>query len=239
MKARDRRPFSELLEEGIRWPSQTATQVAGARPPLPRMISRRHVRCEIPFESTKMPRVVRCESKTERAFYSELDGLRNVLWFQEQPLKVRYSFEGVRKTYCPDTLVALTTGRCFVAEVKEPIGVALFETICKMNGLGSVADDSGFGIFLGDHRSTVVDFLTQEEDVESKRAVLSACDRGGMRSEEWKSIYTRFGVRATSLNAIAFQERLVVTKTPFFVRRGRPDEERSIETFVERFKPRS
>ncbi len=45
----------------------------------------------------------------------------------------------------------------------------------------------------------------------------------------------RYGIRSTSLQRLALNERLVITERPFNVRPARPDEESQIDAFVGRF----
>jgi hypothetical protein len=71
------------------------------------------------FFSDKMQRKVAYETIAERKFLRRLENSSDVDWYTEQPFKIGYfqgSHEGV---YYPDVFIALSDGRCIIAEIQE------------------------------------------------------------------------------------------------------------------------
>lgn len=234
------RSFGALLAEGVRWPFQTALEFPAGPPEMPKMVSSRRPKGDLVLRSTKMLRDVRCESKTEREFFSKLDGLPEVLWFHEQATRVEYRMNGSVRRYYPDTVVALRNGHVFVAEVKVCNDLALYETICKLNALAQWAHARGRGVFLGNASAAVGDFVNQDVPQYLRAAVLTACKNGGgMSGDDWRTIrhrsMRRHGRIPNCLQSLVLNERLVITKAPFNVRRATPAEEKEIEAFVRLF----
>jgi hypothetical protein len=235
-----RRTFEQVLSEGVRWPFQTALEFPEVPPAMPKMVSSRRPQGDVVFQSKKMLRPVRCESGVEKAFFSKLDELTEVLWFHEQAEQVRYSFHGKVRRYHPDALVALGNGHLFVVEVKDARELAAYQTICKVNALIEWAHACGRGVFLGNDSSTVGDFIGMDVPRRLRDAVLTACSRpSGMSRDEWKRIAQTsqrdYSLPPSWLQALVLDERLVLTKPPFNVRLAKPAEEREIDLFVRRF----
>lgn len=242
-RGRQRRSFDDLLAEAIRWPFQTAFEFPGNPPVMPRMVPSRKPKGDLVFQSRKMQRPVRCESGLERAFFSKLDELAEVLWFHEQAPKVKYEMHGRIRNYYPDALVALRNGHVFAVEVKQSRNFALYETVCKLNGLTEWAHGRGYGVFLGNGSRAVGDFIHEQTPRRFRAAVLTACKgRSGMSTDAWRTIrqwFTRHGTPSTWLQTVALDERLVITEGPFNVRRATPAEAKQIDLFVERFESRA
>ena len=227
------RSFESLLAEGVKWPFQNSFTFPESPPAMPQMVSSRRVTRDITFESKKMRRPVRCDSTFEKAFYSGLDELPQVLWFQEQAPKVKYAYLGESKDYFPDVLVALTNGHVFVAEVKSRGDFGLFQTICKVNALVEAAHADGRGVFLGNADSIVGDLLSAGVRRALRAAVLTACrSTAGMSGPEWKRIRTWFDVPTHALVPLVLAERLVVTQDPYCVRRASTEEAKEIDAFT-------
>lgn len=201
------------------------------------MVSSRRAHGDLVFESKKMLRPVRCESNTERKFFASLDALREVLWFHEQASRIRYRMHSRWKWYYPDAVVALTNGHVFVAEVKMPHHFGLFATICKANALIERAHHDGHGVFLGNCSSAVGDFVNGSVRGALKAAVVTALRDSprGISAAELRTICRRVGATRVDLQPLIFKERLVMTQSPFNLRRAMRYEEKEIETFVGHF----
>lgn len=234
-----RRPFEDLLAEGVRWPFQGSFEFPDNPPAMPRMVSSRNPRGDLVFESAKMRRPVRCESSGERAFFSKLDAITEVLWFHEQAPKVRYEMHGKPRAYYPDAVVALRNGHVFAAEVKQSRDFALFETVCKINALAEWAHPRGFGVFLGNRSHAVGDFLHEDVPRGFRLAVLTAAKGSqGMSTDAWTAIRAWFkkgGRPSAWLQTLVLEERLVMTERPFNVRRAAPVEEQQMDAFSSLF----
>jgi hypothetical protein len=70
------------------------------------------------FSSKRFGRTVSCESTTETRVFRWLERSADVHWYQEQPSRLLYEFEGMIFQYFPDCAVLGTDGRVVVVEVK-------------------------------------------------------------------------------------------------------------------------
>ena len=70
------------------------------------------------FFSQKNNREVLYESSQEHLIFQTMERLDNVVWYQEQPLKIPYNAGGYQNYYFPDLAVLTKNGRCIVVEVK-------------------------------------------------------------------------------------------------------------------------
>ena len=226
-----------MLEKGIKWPFQTSFTFPESPPAMPKIVSSRAASRRLPFQSQKMQRAVRCDSGYEHDFYTGLDSIPSVMWFQEQAPKIRYECLGRTRNYHPDVLVALTNGHVFVAEVKTCGDFGLFETICKVGALAAKAHSKGQGVFLGNAASTVSDFMHTDVSRLVRAAVVTASkSASGMSGSEWRSIRKRYDVRRSdALVPLVFSERLVVTQRPYNVRRATAKEAARIDAFAQLF----
>ncbi len=68
------------------------------------------------FESEKLRRSVACESLQELSVARWLNRSPDVVWFQEQPVKVPYSFKGKSRSYYPDFAVVDASGKAFCSK---------------------------------------------------------------------------------------------------------------------------
>lgn len=71
-----------------------------------------------PFLSRKHHKQVWYRSSLERSWFEKLEKDESVISYQVEPLRVRYVWGGLRKTYNPDLLVFYTDGRKKLVEIK-------------------------------------------------------------------------------------------------------------------------
>lgn len=179
-----------------------------------------------------MARDVKCESGGERLFYERLDDLREVMIYQEQPLKVE--LPGKKWPYHPDAFVVFVDGRCFVAEVKPVDDMSLFSTIVKFNALAAKCASEGVGIFLGNATTAVQELLRADPGERLRRAVLDRVSGGSMDVDEWNALHAKLRAPLASLRSVVLQEGLCFER-PFRVRDATAWERDEIEQFGRRF----
>jgi len=70
------------------------------------------------FPSIKLQRQVGWESLLEQDYYYLIDILREVLRYEEQPLRIPYTVKGKPRHYTPDVLLIMRSGQRVLVEVK-------------------------------------------------------------------------------------------------------------------------
>lgn len=94
------------------------------------------------FPSLKMGKTVWFESQIERDYIYLLEFDGDVLSYQEQPERVRYTREGRTHTYTPDFLVRRTDGEQLV-EVKPEEQLAREENVALFRSIAPVIREQG------------------------------------------------------------------------------------------------
>ena len=182
-----------------------------------------------------MKRSVWCESEVERRFFSRLDQMREVLYYQEQPLSIRYKLNKQPRTYHPDALVVFTDGTSVLTEVKQTRQLVDFENIVKYAAMLERCEAEGWGAFIGDcdeHLKAIVHHKLNRRLNALIRTELKSREISG----EWlKRIKERMSVKARDVNAAFLQLELVVESSPFRARQAQPKERAAIAKVLRYF----
>ena len=109
------------------------------------------------FMSRRLSRTVLCESCTEARVYRWLERSTDVLWYQEQPARVIYEIEGVRKPYFPDCAVLGADGRVVIVEAKPIIHMHRYITLVKALAALDHYGARGIGFLLVDASGKTLD----------------------------------------------------------------------------------
>ncbi len=128
------------------------------------------------FHSSKLDREVLYESSLELAALTVLENSTEVAWYQEQPLTIRYAWEGRQRVYYPDILAATKTGRCLLIEVKPLTNMPVALNRAKATAARAYADQHGWGWVTVDGARTERDLETHTIPPESERAIKAALD---------------------------------------------------------------
>ncbi len=109
------------------------------------------------FSSRRLGRTVLCESSTEARVFRWLERSADVQWYQEQPAKLLYEFEGMILPYFPDCAVLGTDGRLVVVEVKPLLGMYRYKTLAKAIAAVRLYGPRGIGYLLVDDSGRTLD----------------------------------------------------------------------------------
>ena len=111
------------------------------------------------YVSPLLGRTVVCESQHERTFFQKFESSGLASSFVEQPIGIRYLYEGRQRVYWPDAVVLLRDGRELLIEVKpralfgKPKDMAKWRAAalwCRRNSVGFAVVDPVRGHVLGD-----------------------------------------------------------------------------------------
>jgi hypothetical protein len=155
------------------------------------------------FHSLKLNREVLCESSLELAASIALENSAIIAWYQEQPLKIPYIYEGRRRVYYPDLLAATHTGRCLLVEVKPLANMPIALNRAKAVAGRAYAHERGWGFVMVDGMHTGRDLETHVISTDRLRAITAALEAQGYLG--WRQILElRANSRVTSRDVAAF-----------------------------------
>ena len=151
------------------------------------------------FYSEKCKRTIVCESDQERGLFEVLETSNEVIWYQEQPMKIKYEINGKVKYYYPDVAVLFDDGKGAILEVKTNAHMLRKDVLEKsimaqkyLNNLGI-----GFGIIDKYGRSYRF-FIRSEADKDYEKAVLTILgQKGFILVSEFQSISKEYNKDST------------------------------------------
>lgn len=109
-----------------------------------RVVSRSNHRVTGKYPSWKKRRMAYWESAIERDAFRRLDADASVLSFQEQPARIVYEMDGIRRIHYPDILVEWASGKEFI-EVKSNRDATSEEVTARTDALKTALAARGFG----------------------------------------------------------------------------------------------
>lgn len=110
--------------------------------------------------SRKLNREVQYESELECKFYIKLEKSDEVLYYQEQPFKIPYVFNGKSHNYIPDCFLVLKNGRGIVVEIKPELNMMQYGNICKWIALQDFCREKGLGCLMTTGNRSIQYFST-------------------------------------------------------------------------------
>lgn len=167
------------------------------------------------FASRKLGRDVAYESQLELATFETLENAADVAWYQEQPLKIAYMWEGRRRVYYPDVLVATRSGRCLLIEVKPVTNMPLSLNRTKATAGRDYAHAQGWGWVTVDRERTMHDLETH--DIPALARIAIAVELETHRQVGWHQVLRlreHSGVTPLDISAFIVQTGAHLTLEP-------------------------
>jgi hypothetical protein len=211
--------FRDLLLGDTHWPQTPKVTPLRIRPTRSRDVAPREDGAVLTWFSDKLGREVPCESGNEWRFYAALDGLDEIVWYQEQPQRIAYHLDGQTRYYHPDVLLALQDGRRILAEIKDAYHMPLFVNLAKWLGLTRFCSRTGCGMFIGSERTSLPRMPTREVAAAFEAAVLDAVDSGPLRWRDCLRLQEQHQALRLDLVTIVLRHGLVVRLEPYRLRR--------------------
>ncbi len=167
------------------------------------------------FFSGKLNRAIQYESQMELDFLLQLEQLEEVVYYQEQPFRIPYNYEGKKWDYYPDLLFVLSDGRGVVVEIKPVFKMALRKNLVKWSALRRFCHDRGLGILVTDGRYSIQQVQRRDVNTGFEKAILASLERGPLSWREYKGIRDKYDVNRSDFLALVLQNRLVWKLGPF------------------------
>ncbi len=167
------------------------------------------------FYSEKMQRGVQYESTLEIDFYAHLEQVDEVIWYQEQPFGIPYSFGGSERTYYPDVLIALKEERYVVVEIKPCFLMPLKSNRLKWEALNKYCAEKGWGVLITDGHRTIQQAQSHTVNVQFASAVLDRVKSKSLSWREYKEIAEQHNASAGEFVALVLRSELDWSLGPF------------------------
>ena len=172
------------------------------------------------FYSEKCKRNVQYESGLELEFVKNLETNKKVLFYWDQPVKVRYRTGKHPHYTIPDYGIYLDTREIVIAEVKPLPEMLSHRVQAKMIGLMEFCSTRGFGLLLTDGRHTPSQLLRGKVNRKLEKELLEALDVGIIRKEQCREIITNTNATQSELYRIIIKHNLKFKSFPFTISRG-------------------
>lgn len=176
------------------------------------------------FYSEKCRREIQYESGIELDFIQFLEQSDNVLFYYEQPVRIRY-FRGRRKAnYIPDFGVYLKSKEFVLVEIKNLSTMVDHRVQMRMEGLLKFCSQKGFGLLLTDGKYTIDKLKKTKINRALEKEVLLAIDKDTLRKKECNLIMKRCQSTQNDLLKVIMKHHLKYRSFPFKIQHGNRNE---------------
>lgn len=219
LRARRSVEFHQRIGQFIAWPSTLRDPKEPVRPGRAREINELGtLSIKSQFQSAKLKRSVACESRTELAFFMRLEAFENVVYYQEQPFVVPYTFQDRSYHYYPDVLFVLDDGRSVLAEIKQRTDFGQIRDLVKWAALWDFCRQRGYGLYIGDARTSFQGLLRGEFPAAFEARLLAEVQRGPIGWVRYVELAAISGVKPGIPAPIVLRHRLEWRLRPFELR---------------------
>lgn len=137
-------PFSSSRQASVRPNIGPYPSVKLAREPI--TPSKGLVRTQFP--STKMGRMIACESQLEHKAALHFEFSPAVLRFREQPIRFEYDFAGTTRRYTPDFELTFYTGEIWYVEIKPAQKMLCEDRKLQFSYIETAFEDKGLNFII-------------------------------------------------------------------------------------------
>lgn len=167
------------------------------------------------FHSEKCRRDIQYESGMELAFIEFLEKDEKVLFYWEQPVRIKYWRGRKKVTYTPDFGIYLATREFVIAEVKDLSGMLDHRVQAKTEALMEFCSERGFGLLLTDGRNTPQRLLKGKINRKLEKEILTALEITVVRKEQCREIMDRCHATCNELYRTIIRHNLKFSPFPF------------------------
>lgn len=172
------------------------------------------------FYSEKCGRWIQYESGMELNFIMQVEALKNVLFYFEQPVKIPY-WRGRRKqTYTPDFGLYLDTKEFVLVEIKDLPSMLDDRVQMKVEALLKFCSGKGFGLLFFDGKDTFGKLLKIRNNRKLEKAILRALDSTVLRKKQYTQIMRECNSTQNELWKVIIRNNLKFKPFPFKLQHG-------------------
>ena len=216
--ARGGKPLRRLLA-AARWPPEPAAWHGDGRGEYWRTREVRDWEHSGQFPSAKLGRAVAYESGLEHRFLQLCEDNPDVIWYQEQPLIIPYTFAGTRRDYHPDVLVQLADGRRLLAELKHLFEMATALSQAKHAAAWCWCTDHRAGLLITDLRVTHTQLVQRTVPPQTVAVFAARLAQSPLSWPEVHALQISTGMSARDLTACCLRHGWIIDTTPWRLRR--------------------
>lgn len=170
--------------------------------------------------SEKCKRWIQYESGLELEFIMQLEQMKSVRFYYEQPVKIPY-WRGRRKQmYTPDFGIYLDTQEFVLVEIKDLPSMLEDRVQMKAEALLKFCAQKGFGLLFFDGRYTLDKLRKVKNNRKLEKAVLKAIEKGVLRKEHWNELMRECNATQNELYKIVIKHNLRFRPFPFKLQAG-------------------
>lgn len=176
------------------------------------------------FYSEKCGRWIQYESGMELSFIKQVEELKNVLFYFEQPVKIPY-WRGRRKqTYTPDFGLYLDTKEFVLVEIKDLPSMLDDRVQMKVEALLKFCSGKGFGLLFFDGKDTFGKLLKIRNNRKLEKAILKALNSSILRKKQYLEIMKECQSTQNELWKVIIRNKLKFKPFPFKLQHGNGNE---------------
>lgn len=140
------------------------------------------------FYSEKSKRWIQYESGLELNFIKQLEQMKNVLFYFEQPVRISYRRGKRKQFYTPDFGIYLDTKEFVLVEIKDLTSMLEDKVQLKIEALLKFCSKKGFGLLFFDGKHTFDTLLKIKNNRKLEKAVIGAMNRNVLRKNQYDEI---------------------------------------------------
>lgn len=172
------------------------------------------------YYSEKCGREIQYESGIELNFIKQLEQRKDVVFYWEQPVQIRFRRQRRRQIYTPDFGIYLKSGEFIITEVKDLPGMLDYRVQLKTEALMDFCSKRGFGLLLTDGRYSVDKLLKTKINRKFERKILAALNDNILRKRECKEIMEYCNATQNELLKTIIRHNLKFKPFPFKLQYG-------------------
>ena len=215
--ARAGKPLRRLLA-AARWPPEPAAWHGDGRGEHQRTREVHDWEHSGQFLSAKLGRAVAYESGLEHRFLQLCEDNPDVIWYQEQPLIIPYTFAGIRRDYHPDVLVQLNDGRRLLAELKHLFEMATALSQAKHAAAWRWCSLHRAGLLITDLRITHTQLMQRTIPPQTVAVFAARLAQSPLPWPEVHALQISTGMSARDLTACCLRHGWIIDTTPWRLR---------------------
>ncbi len=170
--------------------------------------------------SEKCQRWIQYESGMELNFIMQLEQMKNVRFYYEQPVKIPY-WRGKRKqTYTPDFGIYFDTHEFVLVEIKDLPSMLEDRVQMKAEALLKFCARKGFGLLFFDGKYTLDKLLKVKNNRKLEKAILKAIEKNVLRKDQCDEIMKQYNATQNELYKVIIKHNLKFKPFPFKLQTG-------------------
>lgn len=172
------------------------------------------------FYSEKCKRWIQHESGLELNFMMQLETMKNVLFYYEQPVRIPYWRGRKKQTYTPDFGIYLDTKEFVLVEIKDLPGMLEDRVQRKTEALLDFCSKKGFGLLFFDGKHTFDKLLKSKSNRKLEREILKAIAHAPLRKKQYEEIIRACNATQSELWKVIIKHNLKFRSFPFKLQAG-------------------